>query len=64
MTPSVAKDALRTGLKQIKKQNTPWFGLQGDLRKAWSNETNKNKEKILAQYSANSKSSGPVTKNQ
>ena len=33
-------------------------------RKAWSNKTNGNKEKIVAQFVANSKSGGPVTKNQ
>ena len=47
----------------MKIQNPTWSGLQGDLRKAWSNESNNNKEKIIAQFSANSKSTGPVTKN-
>ena len=46
----------------MKIQNPTWAGLQGDFRNAWSNEKNDNKEKIVAQLSANSKS-GPVTKN-
>ena len=48
---------------ELKIQNPTWSGLQGDLRITWSNETNNNKEKIIDQFSANSKSAGPVTKN-
>ena len=48
---------------KLKIQNPTWSRLQGDTKRAWSNETNENKEKIIAQFVANSKSSGPVTKN-
>ena len=44
-------------------QNPTWSGLQNDSKRAWACETNNNKEKIIAQFVANSKSSGPVTKN-
>ena len=33
------------------------------IPRAWSNETNENKEKTIIQFIANSKSSGPITKN-
>ena len=49
--------------EELKIQNPTWAGLQGDFRKAWSNETNDNKERIIAQFSSNSKSVGAVTKN-
>ena len=49
--------------KELKIQSLTWGGLDGDLRKAWSSETNSNKEKIIAQFSGKSKSAGPATKN-
>ena len=49
--------------EELKIQNPTWAGLQGDFRKAWSNETNGNKERIIAQFSGNFKSAGLVTKN-
>ena len=49
--------------EELKIQNPIWAGLDGDLRKAWSNETNNNKEKIIAQFSSNSKSTATATKN-
>ena len=48
---------------ELKILNPTWSGLQGDTKKAWSNKTNENKEKIIAQFVINFKSSGPVTKN-
>ena len=48
---------------ELKILNSTWSGLQGDTKRAWSNETNENKENIIAQCVANSKSSGPVKKN-
>ena len=46
----------------MKIQNPTWGELDGDLRKVWSKESNSNKEKIIAQFSENSKLVGPVTK--
>ena len=34
--------------EELKIQNPTWAVLQGDFRKAWSNETDDNKEKIIA----------------
>ena len=49
--------------EELKIQNPTRAGLQGDFKKALSNEMNDNKKKIVAQFSANSKSAGPVTEN-
>ena len=60
-TPRKARQELVRN--ELKIQNPTWSRLQGDTRKAWSNESNENKEKCIPQFIANSKSSGPVTKN-
>ena len=58
--PRTRREPIRDELKIL---NPTWSGLQGDTKRAWSNETNENKEKIIVQFVANSKSSSPVTKN-
>ena len=47
----------------MKIHNPTWGGLEPDTRKAWIKESDSNKEKIIAQFSNNPKSAGPVTKN-
>ena len=58
--PQTRREPVRDKLKILKPT---WSGLQSDTKRAWSNETNENKEKIITQFVVNSKSSGPVTKN-
>ena len=46
---------------QIKEPT--WSKLAGDTNKAWIQESNSNKEMVIAQFVAESKSDPPITKN-
>ena len=50
--------------QDLQIQDPTWSGLQDDTKRVWAWESNGNKEKIIAQFVADSKSSGPVTKYQ
>ena len=49
--------------QELRIKEPTWSGLYDDTKRAWARESNGNKEKIIDQFIADSKSSAPVTKN-
>ena len=50
--------------QELRIKDPTWSGLKPNTRQSWARESNNNKEKIIAQFVAEFKSSTPVTKNQ
>ena len=59
--PQTRQEPLR---QELRIKDPTWSGLEDDTKRAWARESNSNKEKIIAQFVEDSKSSGPITKNQ
>ena len=60
-SPRTRREPLR---QELRIKDPTWSGLKPDTRQSWARGSNDNKEKIIAQFIAESKSSAPVTKNQ
>ena len=59
--PRTRREPMR---KELQIKDPAWSELKPDTRYSWIKESNDNREKIIAQFVAESKSSAPVTKNQ
>ena len=64
LPPARSRRSSRQPLQKEQQIKEPaWSAIDGDLKKAWIRETNDNKEMVIAQFVAESKSIVPVTKN-